>query len=639
MLHYIRANAQSWGVKAAFGVIILVFVFWGVGSLRETGSSSVIATVNGKPILAMELGQALRSAQENIRRSNPEVTSEQLQQMQLGRQVLQQMIIESLLQQEAERLDVAVSPVQLRQAVEQIPLFQNAKGKFDPEVYKRVMAAQRQSLGRFEEGLRKNLLQENLRRDVTAAAFVSEGEARSFFNYVQERRDVEYVFFPAADFKPAQPGEDELKAWYESNRAAFAIPAKVDVEYILVRPLDLVKPDAVAADAVKAWYDKNQDKFGTPERAHVRHILLRLDPEAPEADVKKAQATLQDLAEKVRKGADFEELAKQNSQDEGTAPRGGDLDWIQPGETVPAFNDAAFALKPGQVSDPVRTDFGLHLIKMDAREPAQVKPLAEVEGEIRNTLAQLQGVEKIREIMDNLIEANILNKPLKDAAAPLGLSVAQSGSLSAAELQKLLGLKDKELQIVMATPAGAPVDVPLEADNNGFVVARITAATPAGTKDFAAVRDDIIKTLTARKAQADALQAAADARKAMTGETLPAALVSKVKVAANAQRTDALPVLGDHPEMAAAIFGAEPGHWLPTAYAVELDGKAGAVLVRVKDVKLPEDAQWTPMADFFRSTLENQRKNQMFQAFVNILLNKARVDITNPDLLQQLEQM
>ena len=125
----------------------------------------------------------------------------------------------------------------------------------------------------------------------------------------------------------------------------------------------------------------------------------------------------------------------------------------------------------------------------------------------------------------------------------------------------------------------------------------------------------------------------------MTGNALPAPLTKKAKKLSDAQRGDALPVLGQQPELVAALFAAEPQQWLPTAYAAEVDGVQGAVLARVTAVNLPEEAQWEPLADFFRATLENQRKNQMFQAFVNVLLGKAQVEIKNPELLQQLEQM
>lgn len=638
MLDYIRSNAQTWGVKAAFGIIILVFVFWGVGNLRDSGAPGVAATVNGKPILLTELFQAKQLAEEAVRRTSPGIAGERLREMGIVRQALQGLIVESVLMQEAERLGLAVSPVQLRQAVERIPLFQDKQGKFDPEAYKRVLTTQGQSMGRFEESMRRSLLEENLRRDITAAAWVSPEEARAFFDYAQELREIEYVFFPASDYKPQPPADDEIRAWYESNRAQFAIPAKVDVEYVLVRPEDMVKPESIDADSVKAWYEKNMDRYAVPERVKARHILLRLEPGASEAEVAKARKSLEDIAAEARKGGDFAALAAKRSQDAGTAANGGDLGWIERGDTVPAFNDAAFALKEGELSAPVRTEFGLHLIRLDKREAARTRTPTEVEGEIRRTLAEQRGAEKIRESMDGLIEANILNKSLKDAAAALGLEAKRSGPKSAEELQSLLGIKEKDAQVLMSVAPGAPLDTALEAQGQGFAVVRVLASAPADVKPLAEVREEIVNALKERRAEAAALEAASAARKTVRDDALPPALAARAKTIANVGRSGPMPVFGEQPQLLQALFGVRPREWLPVAFPVRVDGKPGATLARVRGVVMPDDAQWRPLAEIVRVSLEGQRKDQMFQAFLGVLMDKAKVEIKNSKALLEMEK-
>ena len=643
MLDYIRSNAQSWGVKAAFGIIILVFVFWGVGSLRDTNAPGVIATVNGKPVLLMEMENALRRAEDSIRRNNPGITGDQMRQMQLPRQVLQQLVIESALLQEAARLNIIVSPVEMRRAIEAIPTFQNAQGKFDPEAYKRIMTAQRQTMGAFEEGIRKQLLEEKLRTDVTAAAYITEGEARAFFNFAQEQREVEYVFFAASDFPPPAPAEDEVKAWYESNRAAFAIPTKADVEYILARPAEVGRPESFSAAVVQAAYDKNKAKYSSPAKAKVRHILLRLEPTASAEDVKKTNDTMQGIVDALVKGGDFAELARKHSQDEGSAPNGGDLDWISPGDTVPPFNDAVFGaegaqggMKTGQLSKPVRTDFGLHLIKADEVQPAAAKPLAEVEKDVRAALAEQQGAEKIREVLDQLIEGNILNKPLAEIAAAHGLSAKQSGLLSALDIEKLLGIQAKDSQVLFNTAAGAPVDTALESTGNGFVVARVKAKTPAGTRPYEEVKPEIVKTLNAQKGRDAALKAAAEARKTLGDKPeLPAALASKLKTTPLVLRGAPLGELNVQPAALEAVFVATPQTWLSSVFEADVKGAPGAALLRVKQSVLPGDELWQPLGEMLRSSLQESRKQEMFQAFVNILLQKARIEIKNPSYLEQ----
>ena len=636
MLDYIRSNAQSFGVKAAFGIIILVFVFWGVGSLRDSNSPGVVATVNGKAILMMDMENTLRQAEESLRRTNPGITNEQMQQMQVTRQVWQQLVVETALTQEAARLDITVTPVDMRRAIEAMPVFQNAQGKFDPDAYKRIMTAQRQSLATFEEGVRKRLLEEKLRNDVTAGASMSLEEARTFFNFAQEQREVEYVFFAATDYTPAAPAEDELKAYYETNRASFAIPVRLNVEYILARPAELGKPESFSAEAVQAWYDKNVAKFTQPARAKVRHILLRLPPNAPEAEVKKATESMAAIAAEAAKGADFAELARKHSQDEGSGVNGGDLDWIRPGDTVPPFNDAVFAMKAGEISKPVRTDFGLHLIKVDAKEEPKVTPLKEAEKEARAALAEAQGAEKIRETLDLLIEANIVGKPLVDVAKAHGLEAKESGLLPIFELQKLLGIEAKDGQTLLKTPAGAPVDTALESTGNGFAVVRVKQKTEAATRPYEEVKADIAKTLTATRAREAALKAAADARKGFADAAkLPAPLAAKVKAAPAIQRGAPIPDLHVQPEALAALFAAKPLEWLPSVYEADLKDKKGAVMLRVKKSNVPGDEVWQPMSELLRNSLEETRKQEMFQAFVNILLQRAKIEVKNPTYLTQ----
>lgn len=634
MLDYIRSNAQSWGVKLAFAIIILVFIFWGVGSLRDNGVSGVIATVNGKPILYQEYAAAYQRTADMLRRRNPGITREQLQQMRLGRQVLQQLVMESLLFQEAERADIAITPLELRRYIAQLPSFQNEQGKFDPEVYKRVIAAQRTTPGRFEEQTARALLEQKMRDDITAAAYVSLEEARALYNFTREQRVAEYLFFPAADYMPASvPAENELNAYYESHRADFAVPAKADVEYIIVRPTDLARPDAVSDADIAAWYNKNQTTYTTPLRLKVRHILLRLDPKAAEADVRKAETKAAELEKALSKGGDFAALAAKNSEDADTAPRGGELGWIKEGETVAPFEEAALALKPGQISAPVRTDFGLHIIKVDEREDARVKPLADVRDEIRTHLATIQGGDNLREVLDNLIEANILGKSLAETAKSHNLEARSSGLSSAAELEQRLGINAKDAETLLSTPAGASVDTAMEVPRNGFMVARIKESAPAATRAFAEVKDDIAALLRKEKALAAAGEAAAKVRKEM-GTALPASLAAKIRTTTPVTRSEAVPGL-PNPRLTQALFAAPEGEWLSTVFPVETGNAPGVALVRVKSVTGPDDAEWQPLSEMLRASLESSRRNEMFQAFLMLLHSRANVELVNPSLLEQ----
>lgn len=648
MLDYIRSNAQSLGIKLAFGIIILVFVFWGVGSLQTGGGSGVVATVNKQPIMAQELARALQYAEENIRRNMPDVNSEQIRQMQLGRQVLQQLVVDAVLGQEARRLGMDVTPVELRRAIGQIRVFHNEAGQFDPAVYKRVLEAQRQPPAQFEERMRRGLLEDKFRRDMTEGAYVAPGEARAFYDFAQEARALEYVFFPAEEGKAEAPADDEVKAWYESNRKLFAVPAKRDVQYLVVRPGDLVGTDAISPGEVREYYEKRQGEFATPERVHVRHILLPLPANADKDAAAAVEKTLGEITDALKKGEDFAKLAGTHSKDTLSAAKGGDLGWVERGVTVEPFEKAAFALKPGEVSAPVRSNFGWHLIKCEGREEAGTLPLDKAEADIRAKLAAQKGAERMRDVVDALVEANILGKSLDEAGKPHKLAAQSTGLLSAPELQAKLGLREKDVQGLMQAAAGAPIDNALESTLGGelgksdgaVVIARVTQAEPEKTRSFDEVKREIVSRLTADRALAAALKQARDIRAAMKDATaLPAAQMPRVQKIDKVSRGGDVGALGDEPALSEALFAAPVGQWLPAAYTVSVDGKKGGALVRVTGILPPDDKEWGTLSAAVENRLTNQRQMQMFQSFMEMLLQRADIRITNETLLQDIEKM
>ncbi len=626
MLEFIRSNSQSLGVKLAFGIIILVFVFWGVGSMQNMSPTTLVATVNGEPITIIAFERAYMQARDGVRQNNPNITPEQLAQMQLPQQVLQQLIFSSLLQQEAKRLDIVVTPMELRRAIEQIPAFQSAEGTFDPELYKRLVSAQGQRLKDFEAMLSNQLLEGKIRRDMTVTGEAFAGEIDGFFNFTYEQRDVEYAFFPVKNVlsKLSPPAEDAIKAYYESNRQAFSIPAKASVEYISVSPTSIVAPESMTAEAVSAYYDANKDRFTTQPRAKVRHILLTIAPDAKAEDVQKINAKAQEIAQELQNGADFAELAKKYSEDTTTAVNGGDLDWINPGDTVAPFNDAVFAMKAGDLSAPVRSDFGVHLIKVDEFEQASTKALAEVEAEIRNELASEQGNIKLREVLDNLIEANILGNNLADAAKAQNLELKKSEILPAFELEKLLQISAEGANQILAAGAGVPLDAALSAENDSYVVVRVAEKQDASTRPYDEVKGEISEILMANTAMEEVTGMAAE-----TLKTIDTAKNLDVKKIADVQRDADVGLLGPQPEMNTALFEVAEGAWLPSVYTASVDGERGAVLVRVTKIKDTQNAQLGAMQEIIGNVLSMQRKDKMFQLLIASLSEKADVEILN----------
>lgn len=636
MLEYIRSNSQSLGVKLAFGLIILVFIFWGVGSMKDRGTGSLVATVNGDPITIRDFELAYRNAEEAVVRNNPGATRDQIRQG-LGRQVLRDLISQTLVRQEAARAGITVTPLELRIAVGKIPVFQNANGQFDPAVYKRVLEMQRISPAQYEHDMSEDLLRQKLFALVTSAAWHDPAEAQNRYNFLREQRVPDYIFIPAAEFMAgAKPTDTEVTAYYDSHKGEFAVPPKVDVAYIRLTPEGLVKAESISDADARKWYDANASRFNQQEEIKAAHILVPLAEDASEADVKKAQESAAAIEKELKSGKSFADVANAHNGPNAAGP-GGELGWLKRGTTVKPFEDAAFALEPGKVSAPVRSQFGLHIIKVEEKKGGGTQSFAAVADEVRKAMAKEQGADKLRDVLDNLIEDNILGKPLEKSAQALGLEAQQTGLATAQELQQKMGITAEAAATLEKTPANSPVDRALEA-GDAYVVARVLKAEAASTLPLEAVKEKIVARLQGEKALADAMRAATERRKSLVDGAINPTLKTGmgIKTANPMDRSGSLADFGPDPELAAALFSARVGQWLPTAFAVSSPKEGqGAVLVHVGAVQPPDSSEWDMIKDIMAGAVERERVQGLYETFMQRLLSTAKVEVLNMDIVDR----
>jgi peptidyl-prolyl cis-trans isomerase D len=636
MLEYIRSNSQSLGVKLAFGLIILVFIFWGVGSMKDRGTGSLVATVNGDPITIRDFELAYRNAEEAVVRNNPGATRDQIRQG-LGRQVLRDLISQTLVRQEAARAGITVTPLELRIAVGKIPVFQNANGQFDPAVYKRVLEMQRISPAQYEHDMSEDLLRQKLFALVTSAAWHDPAEAQNRYNFLREQRVPDYIFIPAAEFMAgAKPTDTEVTAYYDSHKGEFAVPPKVDVAYIRLTPEGLVKAESISDADARKWYDANASRFNQQEEIKAAHILVPLAEDASEADVKKAQESAAAIEKELKSGKSFADVANAHNGPNAAGP-GGELGWLKRGTTVKPFEDAAFALEPGKISAPVRSQFGLHIIKVEEKKGGGTQSFAAVADEVRKAMAKEQGADKLRDVLDNLIEDNILGKPLEKSAQALGLEAQQTGLATAQELQQKMGITAEAAATLEKTPANSPVDRALEA-GDAYVVARVLKAEAASTLPLEAVKEKIVARLQGEKALADAMRAATERRKSLVDGAINPTLKTGmgIKTANPMDRSGSLADFGPDPELAAALFSARVGQWLPTAFAVSSPKEGqGAVLVHVGAVQPPDSSEWDMIKDIMAGAVERERVQGLYETFMQRLLSTAKVEVLNMDIVDR----
>ncbi len=504
----IREAVSSVWAKGLLGIIIVSFVLTGVNSYLFTSADTVPAKVNGESISRAQFDQAFDQQRARMQQQLGDffgqLTSDSNYMASMRQQVLEQLINETLLNQWIKELGLRVSDDSVRAAIISMPGFQ-VDGKFENDLYLSSLRRQGMSVAGFRELVRSSLAMEMLVNSVVGSAFITRAEADLLQQLQQQSRDVRVVTVSSAPFiANANISDEAINTYYLSNADRFYTPAQVAAEYVL---LDLntalaqvAEPDA---ETVSEYYSQHKADYSQPEERHVAHILLT------GSDAKEKAAALQ---QQLAEGADFAELAKAESQDPGSAARGGELPWITHGSFDPAFTTAAFKIaKVGDIGETVQTTFGYHLIKLLDLRGGVEKPLSEVSATIAQQLKRQQAQELLYAKQQELINAAFETPDsLADAAAAAGLEVKNAPLFSVdkapADLSHELivaKLFDEEFAL-----SGQSSDLIELSDERAIMVRAVGYQTPT-LRPQDEVKAEIIAQLQQQQGQ-DAARAVAD---------------------------------------------------------------------------------------------------------------------------------
>ncbi len=632
MLEAIRKNASSWGVKVIFGVIIVVFMFWGIGSFNS--DPAVVAYVDDQPILIKDFNKAYEESLRLVRNQNPNVSEKELEDGGFRRQVFGQLLNTVLLEKKAQELHIAVSPEELRTAIGQIEAFQNEKKQFDPERYQQLLTANDLTPGEFESDYARQLLLDKLMSYIGLPASVSEEEAKGLFDYVNEQATISYIPFKAADFTAGfVPTDEQIKNYYDAHKDAFKTPYQIKIEYAEFTPTALSRPDEVTDEEIKAYYQAHEDKYQQPEMVEARHILVMVPPGSPDNEVQAAEKKAKELYEKLKSGADFASLLpKEPGQDNIL---GEDYAWLKKGglpAEFKAFEDKAFSLAPGETSEPVRTSIGFHVIQTkDKKAPAKI-PLDDVKEEIRATVAEEKGADRLTKVLDATHEKILGGENLKTAAESEGLTVTDTDFFSKDQLPPALKLSEQSTQILFNLPKDGLTDNPLNTDD-GFILAKVVDVKPEGFSTLDEVKDRISATLIAEEAMKKAKAKADETAKALQNdadkEKVLAEYKDKIVVSEPFSRRGFIPALGMVPPLAQAAFDSKQKGWFPEAFGVS-DGYVVAEL----DKRTPPPAEaWEQSKEKVLASLLQEKQKEFFQAYLQALKAEATFKPANTDIL------
>jgi peptidyl-prolyl cis-trans isomerase D len=545
-----------------------------------------------------------------------------LKALNLRKQALDRLIDQALWSQEARRLGIQVSEDEVAAAISGIPVFQTA-GIFDPRRYQAVLSQNRMTAEQFEAMQEQAMLVEKLRLFIAGGVMVSDDEARQWYNWNDTSLRIDYVLFSPDNFEDIQPTPEEIESYYREHKDNYKSEVQLKAQYLKFSPDDYVADVIVSDERIGDYYETHAEEFNTPKTVEARHILFKVDPTAGDATSEAQRKKAEEVAARARDGEDFEELAKTHSEGP-TRDRGGWLGAFRREDMVKPFSDAAFTMEVGEISDPVKTQFGWHVIKVEKINEAGFKALEEVREEIRAALTAAEAknlaYDEAVAIYDNTVDGEQLAEALGDAGeklqqteffgvqGPEGVANRTGFSQAAFKLD-LLGISE------------------IEDLGDGYYIIQTTEKMPAEIQELAEVEALIAADLTKEKQDQAAQAAAGEFLEQLKGgeslEDLAAAAGLSVSTTEFFKRTGAISGLGFERQISEAAFKLSAQDPLPDE---AIKGSNGYYVVRLKDEKVPDAADFEAEKATIKDELINRKQVETFEAW--LAKNKSESDIS-----------
>ncbi|MGA7566726.1 MAG: peptidyl-prolyl cis-trans isomerase [Terriglobales bacterium] len=594
----------------------------GLGSSLGLGgpAAGVLATVGDQEVTVAEVQREARAMlRQQLPRGGPQAS---MLLPYFTSQAADQLINEKALVAEAHRMGLRVTDDELRDELQhgQLGAMLFPDGKFvGQEQYEDFVQRNDMTVPQFEALEKDYILVRKLQALVSSSAFVSDAEVRSEFDRRNTKVKFEYAVITQADIlKGLHPTDEELKAFYERNKATYnnSIPEKRQIKYVVVDSAKIAAATTITDQQLQAYYDQHRDEYRVPEEVKVAHILIKTPIPAPgakedEKAVAAARAKAEDILKQLNAGADFAKLAEKYSEDPGSAKNGGELGWIGRGRTVPEFEKAAFSLAKGQTSGLVKSSYGFHIIRVEDKQEAHLKPFAEVKSEIETKVKQQQ-TERATEAAANTLLSLARTDGLDKAAAAKGQPAVTTDFFSRNDTLPGLGTNAQFMDTVFNETEKAPPDV--VQIPQGYVVFQLLAIKPPATPTFEQIRSRVesefknqrAAVLLQQKTQelSDRAKAEHDLKKAAK------------EMGADVKTSDLVLPDGQVPDIgsmtnASAIFSMKPDE-----ISGPITAGGNGVVAQLLEKEQPTDQEYAQKKDEIRQTLLQSKENDLFGLFV-----------------------
>ncbi len=645
MLKLMRDNLKNlkwilWFVVLVF--LLLVFVDWGSGRAGSRGMAGLAAQAGDIKISEADFLVEMRSTEERFRSLYGDQYEKIRDQVDLASMAVQNLVDRQLLVQQAHEMGLRVSTQEVLDKILSFPAFRRKDGSFVGEdLYTRILRSNNMTPEEFEGSLRQDLLLTKLQDALKAGVVIPASEVEREYRRSNESASFDVLYVPV-DTRLAKVTvtEAEARAYYDAHQDRFTHPDQTKLQYLLLDDFKLRRAMTVSDAQVEDYYKTHQDEFSQPEEADARHILIR-----PATDDAAGWAKAEQEAETVYKkatapGADFAKLAREYSQDPGSKDKGGELGWFPRGRMVKPFEDAAFALKPGQISKPVKTQFGYHIIQLIAVRPAGEQPLAEVKDTIREKLAEsladAEGSRRANALREKIDAAKLTTaQQWQDLAKSDDVLTSNETPFFAADAELIPGIgRDPQLLSQVARAQVGFVGGPTKTAR-GWIVFRVAATRKAGVTPFADAKAQAEE--GAKRAKAlDELTAALQGRRASLSADGLAALAKEydtaVRTATDLKRGQAIPGVGQSVALEDAVFATKADAFTPVVRV----GDRGVALARVTAVKTVSRAAFDAAAPQLRETMVQNQVQTLLASILDQLRREHPV-VVNPAVVDRFK--
>ena len=626
-----RKKAGSWIIKVILFVIVVVFIFWGFGSYRNKQTTQV-AEINGTVITFDSYYQFYQNLLEQYRRIyGGRLDDNMLKMLRLKEVALDNSVQRVLMLQEAERLGITANEKEVANNIYQMQAFQR-DGVFNPEQYRYLLASNNIATEVFEKDQKEMLIIERLRNVILDGITISEADAHQWYDWQNTQINLSYIVFSPDSYKDISPSDVEISAYFNDHQNDYLTAPQVKVRYLFFDPKAQEPKINISGEDIERYYYSHSNDFFTEKTVQARHILFKLDPESDEATVEKQYQKAMEVYQLAQNGKSFSELAKEYSEGP-SASKGGDLGTFTKDTMVKPFADKAFSMESGQISEPVRTQFGWHIIKVEKVNPATTQSIESASDDIKKKLLREKSLElaleKAEEVYDSLFDGDDLSLIETNDEILMGTTEFFTSN----KPPQINGTLNRNFADAALNLEKFAISDVLEAQDGYYLLQitdRIEPSVPPLEEVNSRVRADVVKMQQEETAKTQAQAAQAEL---MQGKTLTdIAATHQIAVAKTGffGRNGAIPGIGYEQEISDIGFSLSEKQ--PTAKNA-VQSQKGWVVFSLNGRKAPDTGGFPEQKDSIIERLTSQKKQAAFETWIEDLKSRGEIKI-NYDLIR-----